>query len=88
MKTRFLLYLICFLTQVIGPGLTSGQVLTHGPVVGGVTASEAKVFVRTDQSASVALQYGTDPNLGTYQVSGAFTSSSASDFTSMIPWRI
>jgi hypothetical protein len=46
-------------------GLTFGQVLTHGPVVGGVTSSSANVFVRTDQAASVVLWYGTDPNLQT-----------------------
>src|SRR5207253_4791834 len=58
---------------------------THGPVVGGATASTANVFVRTDQEASVALWYGTDPNLGTYLVSETFQTSSANDFTKIIP---
>ena len=60
-------------------------VLTHGPVVGGVTASKAKVFVRTDQEASVLLRYGIDPNLDTYLVSDTFQTSSLSDFTKIIP---
>jgi hypothetical protein len=51
--------------QIMAAGLTFGQVLTHGPVVGGVTSSSANVFVRTDQAASVVLWYGTDPNLQT-----------------------
>ena len=65
--------------------LAFGQVLTHGPVVGGVTSSNANVFVRTDQAASVVLRYGTDPNLQTYLVSGTFQTSSSNDFTKIIP---
>ena len=61
-----------------------GQVLTHGPAVRDVTASEAKVFVRTDQAASVTLCYGSDPNLDTYLVSTAFVTSSPSDFIKVI----
>ena len=64
-------------------GATFGQVLTQGPVVAGVTASEAKVFVRTDQPASVTLRYGRDPNLDTYLVS-AFVTGSPSDLTKII----
>jgi alkaline phosphatase D len=77
--------LISVLAQVMTAGLTLGQVLTHGPVVGGVTASTVNVFVRTNQEASVALRYGTAPNLETYRVSKAFETSSASDFTKIIP---
>ena len=61
-----------------------GQVLTHGPAVRDVTASEAKVFVRTDKAASVTLCYGSDPNLDTYLVSTAFVTSSPSDFIKVI----
>ena len=73
------------LAQIMTAGLTFGQVLTHGPVVGGVTESSANVFVRTDQEASVALWYGKDPNLGTHLVSGTFDTSSTNDFTKIIP---
>ena len=64
--------------------LTWGQMLTHGPVTGGVTASEANIFVRTNQAANVALWYGTDPNLETYLVSDTFLTKSADDFTKII----
>jgi hypothetical protein len=35
----------------------AAQILTHGLVVGGVTDTQANVFVRTDQAATVSLQY-------------------------------
>src|SRR4029450_1503715 len=66
--------------QVITAGLALGQVLTHGPVVGGVTASDANVFVRTGNVATVEVHYGTDPNLSTYSTSQAFSTDPASDF--------
>src|SRR5262245_45194804 len=44
------------------------QVLTHGPVVGGVTDSTGNVFLRADQAATVAVQYSTDPNFATFSV--------------------
>ena len=71
--------------QVITAGLASSQVLTHGPIVGGVTASDANVFVRTDDVATVKVRYGTDPNLSTYSTSQAFSTDPASDFTKIIP---
>src|SRR5438874_4349163 len=47
-KNLFALVVVSVLAQIIAGGLASGQILTHGPVVGGVTASNANVFVRTD----------------------------------------
>lgn len=73
------------IAQVIHAGLAFGQVLTHGPVVGGVTASDANVFVRTDHVATVEVHYGTDPNLATYSTSQAIDTDPASDFTEIIP---
>lgn len=61
------------------------SLLTHGPVVGGVTASEAKVFIRTSQVAGVLLRYGTDPNLRISSVTETVTTDAASDFTKIIP---
>ena len=75
---------IWILVQIMTAGLAFSQVLTHGPVVGGVTSSSANVFVRTDQAASVVLRYGTDPNLQTYRVSGAFQTRAPNDFTKII----
>src|SRR5438105_9097348 len=84
MKKEFRLIVGCALVQVITTSLALGQVLTHGPVVGGVTASAARVFVRSDQAASVLVRYGTDPTLATYQESQTFTTSPPDDFTRII----
>jgi alkaline phosphatase D len=69
--------------MMAGPAF--GQTLTHGPVVGGVTDSSANVFVRTSQQTTVALRYGTDSNLTSYQLSSSFQTSSDNDFTKIIP---
>ncbi|HMF85907.1 MAG TPA: alkaline phosphatase D family protein, partial [Nitrospiraceae bacterium] len=61
------------------------QVLTHGPVVGGVTDSGGNVFLRTDQAAAVVVQYSTDPHFATFSVSDSHTTHSTSDFTANVP---
>ena len=66
-------------------GLVLGQSLTHGPVVGGVTASSANVFLRTSTQAAVSLRYGTDPNLIGFEESSTFETSNESDFTKIVP---
>ena len=76
---------VWILAQIMTAGVALSQVLTHGPVVGGTTDSTANVFVRTDQEASVALWYGTDPILATYLVTDTFQTNSANDFTEIIP---
>ncbi len=65
-------------------GCASAQTLSHGPVVGGVTANSANVFVRTSQAAHVVIRYGTDPTLGTYLESQGSDTTGASDFTKII----
>src|SRR5713226_6203469 len=45
------------------------QALTHGPVTGGVSETDAKVFTRTSGSATVAIQYSVDPGLAGAQSS-------------------
>jgi alkaline phosphatase D len=84
-KSFFIASLLSVFAPILLGGLVFAQVLTHGPVVGGVTASKAKVFVRIDRAANVALRYGTDPNLHTYQVSQSFQTESSHDFTKIIP---
>ncbi len=76
--------MIGFVVQLAGVEFVSGQVLTHGPVVGGVSSSEAKVFVRTDKTANIQLRYGTDPNLQSYSTSGTLKSKVKGDFTEII----
>jgi alkaline phosphatase D len=83
-KTLFIQVVVSVFAQVMASGLVLAQVLTHGPVVGGVTSSKARVFLRTDQEASVALCYGADPNLDTCQMSEIFQTRSARDFTKII----
>src|SRR5689334_16133691 len=83
MKKWMSLVIGCVL-QFAGVELISGQVLTHGPVVGGVSSSGATVFVRTDKTANIQLRYGTDPTLRTYSTAGTVKSKSQSDFTGMI----
>ena len=76
---------ICGATLTLFSAPLRAEILTHGPVVGGVTATEAKVFVRTDTAATVALRYGTDPGLvGAIDTAG-FRTADASDFTTTIP---
>jgi alkaline phosphatase D len=78
-------FAIWVLVQLSVTAVAFGQVLTHGPVVGGVTAASANVFVRADQGASVALRYGTDSTLTTYLTSGTFNVDYRSNFTKIIP---
>ncbi len=77
-------FLFC-LAQTVAISLAVGQTLTHGPVVGGVTAASAQIFVRTDQESNVALRYGADPNLVNHLVSQGVETGAASDFTTIIP---
>src|SRR5437870_5733784 len=76
--------LLCFVTQVIVTDSLLGQVLTHGPVVGGVTADSAKVFLRTDKGASVVLRYGIDPTLTDYRSSETYFTHLSGDFTAIV----
>lgn len=59
--------------------------LTHGPVVGGVTDSGGNVFLRTDREATVSVQYSVDPNFRIFSVSDSRTTDAASDFTAIVP---
>ena len=79
------LFSLLVLTEALTASVNADPVLALGPVVGGVTASEAKIFVRTDQAASVAVRYATRPDLRNYKTSEAFTTDATSDFTKVIP---
>ncbi|MBA3351281.1 MAG: hypothetical protein H0U23_02435, partial [Blastocatellia bacterium] len=61
------------------------QILAHGPVVGGVTETEARVFVRTDKAATVMVQYGIDPALVGASTSEPVVTQAANDFTTTVP---
>jgi alkaline phosphatase D len=59
--------------------------LTHGPIVGGVTANDAKVLIRSNKAASVKIFYGTDPSLATGLFTQSISTSSDKAFSSIIP---
>ncbi|OGM15424.1 hypothetical protein A2985_04815 [Candidatus Woesebacteria bacterium RIFCSPLOWO2_01_FULL_43_11] len=69
----------------ITPTPTPTVPLTHGPFVGGVTDTVAKVFVRTSSATSVQLEYSTVPDLssGVMQSEVKNTTSSA-DYTTIL----
>src|SRR5262245_39592022 len=72
---------IGFVVQLAGVAVVTGQVVTHGPVVGGVTSSGTKIFTRLDNTASIQVRYGTDPALQSYSTSSTLKPKLKSDFT-------
>lgn len=58
--------------------------LSHGPVVGAVTSNSARVFVRTNQPASVTLQYATTADLSDAVISAAQATVASHDFSTQI----
>ena len=73
------------LVYLLAANHSFAAVLTHGPVVGGVTDTAAKVFLRTDQTAFVQVRYSTDPTFTSYSTSDRLTTDATSDFTRIIP---
>ncbi len=59
--------------------------MTHGPVVGAVTARTARVWLRTSGPASVKIESAADGQTQTKYVSGTFVSDDKNDFTLQIP---
>lgn len=47
----------------IAAAAETAAVLTHGPIVGAVTPTEAQVWIRTSSQASVAIEYSAHPDL-------------------------
>lgn len=63
--------------------LPGSPLISHGPLLGNVTANDAMVWVRTTTAASVALLYstGSDPE----QQTGIVPTSESADFTAFLP---
>lgn len=76
--------LVLFFFIFVSVPYADSAILTHGPVVGGVTGSQAKVFVRTDQAAFVKIEYSTDPNLLNSLMTNTFQTSYTRDFTTVV----
>ncbi len=64
---------------------TIAESLTDGPVVGAVTDTSAKVFVRVSGPGAVYLEYSTDPNLRFAMQSDVVYPRYRDDFTAIIP---
>ncbi|HET9419009.1 MAG TPA: alkaline phosphatase D family protein [Chthoniobacterales bacterium] len=61
------------------------QTLTHGPVVGGVTDTQATIFVRTGVPAKVTIRYSTDLGLLMYSESRTIATTTSQDNTATVP---
>ncbi|GEM_PF-1152629 len=85
---RFFLILLFGFFLVSRLSIAFAANLTHGPVVGGVSSdsatSVAKIFLRTDSRALVAIQYGTAPDLGISQTTANFRTRRTSDYSTII----
>lgn len=55
--------------------------MTHGPIVAGVTTSQANLWARSDVAATVDFEYSTAANLSGSVISSSIVTASGSDFT-------
>ncbi len=55
------------------------QSVTHGPIVGGVSDTSCRVFVRTDASTSVTIELSTSPSFSTIDASATVTTDAGKD---------
>jgi alkaline phosphatase D len=67
------------------PPLLPTASMTHGPLVGAVTANTAQVWVRTNEPARVKVEYTPNSVPGAEAFSSEFVSEANSDFTLRIP---
>lgn len=58
--------------------------LVHGPMLGSVTGTSAKIWVRTADAVDVRVKYSTDENIEEGLVTAATRTSEESDFTAVI----
>jgi phosphodiesterase/alkaline phosphatase D-like protein len=55
--------------------LVFAQNITHGPMIGGVTESSARIYIRTNQASSFTLEYSKDSLFSTFQSIASATDS-------------
>lgn len=72
-------------TAVPPTAASAAVVLTHGPIVGAVTDSFAKVFARTSDAAGVSIRYGVAADLSDAVTTAAQETGAADDFTTQVP---
>lgn len=80
----FLFIPLSLLLLLLGSFPALAAIQTDGPVVGGVTDSEAKLFARTDVAAVVEIEYSTASDLSGALVSSSLQTDAAQDYTSII----
>ncbi|MCG8607256.1 alkaline phosphatase D family protein [bacterium] len=71
--------LVC-LTAFFSPHLLRSQVVTHGPVVGAVTANSCRFVLRTDLPSEVQIELDTDPSLSSPLMTSLVSSDAVGDF--------
>lgn len=64
--------------------VSHSSIMTHGPVVGGVTHTEAVLWLRTDEIANILFRYSTNPDLYEANVSDNALTDSIGDFTASV----
>lgn len=64
---------------------SAGALSTHGPVIGAVTDSAARVFVRTNDRAEVKVRYGQAADLSDVVESAPQQTTAEHDFATIIP---
>jgi alkaline phosphatase D len=64
---------------------STAAVLTHGPIAGAVTGSTARIFARTDITATVQVRYGTNPELAEAWDSVVVSTGALADYTAHVP---
>jgi len=55
--------------------LVFAQNITHGPMIGGVTESSARIYIRTNQASNFTLEYSKDSLFSTFQSIASATDS-------------
>lgn len=83
MNTKFYLFVLfsCFIVQY-----SSGVIITHGPMIGGVSPSSARIYIRTDVPTTIMLQYGEDSTLSVFR-SASVTTTADMDNSAIITLR-
>ena len=76
---------LVFLLSLTSAGAAVAASVTHGPVVGGVTARQARVFIRVDAIADVQLRYSRDAAFSEFETSSVVQPTDDTDFTAIIP---
>jgi phosphodiesterase/alkaline phosphatase D-like protein len=76
---RSLLYLFCF-AALFG----SAQVITHGPIVGGVTDTSCNIFVRTSSATGFTILLSNTVPFGSIVASAAGATNAAIDTTAIV----